>query len=328
MQRETYRTPFAVLSAAFLVFLMLTAVRTAAAQKDQPLNEQKVIELLEGTVPSSRVSEIVDDRGIDFDFTPEIEQKVRDAGGADDVVAALRRASQRRAESEQPRTGGLVLKTTPGETQVYLDDELKGMTSPEGELRLPDLKPGNYNLRVSLPGYQSYEKTRTVAAGEEQMVYVTLVQKSPADPPKDNPAPAQEPPPLANPSAGIPIPGIKVSAVQFFEGPHDLTLEKSQRVYRYSFDRFISRAIYWELDLNFPPPGRRIDFQVDAVWYKSDGSEMNRQTIPAFVFPEWGSSWHTLGYGYTEPGHWTPGTYRVDIYFKTMRIASGTFQIN
>jgi hypothetical protein len=270
----------------------------------------------------------VDDRGIAFDFTPEIEQKVRDAGGADDVVAALRRASQRRAESEQSRTGGLVIKATPGETQVYLNDELKGMTSPEGELRLPDLKPGNYNLRVSLPGYQSYEKTRTVAAGEEQMVYVTLVQKSPADTPKDNPAPTRASPPVPAPSTGIPVPGMKVSAVQFFEGPYDLTLEKSQRVYRYSFDRFTSRAIYWELDLTFPPPGRRIDFPVDAVWYRSDGSEMNRQTIPAFVLPQWGSSWHTLGSGQAEPGHWTPGTYRVDFYFKNMRIASGAFQIN
>ena len=157
---------------------MVTAVRTPAAQKGKPLNEQEVIELLEGGVPSSRVSEIVDDRGIDFDFTSEIEQKVRDAGGADDVVAALRRASQRHAESEQPRTGGLVIKTTPGETQIYLNDEPKGMTSPEGEIRLPDLKPGTYNLRVSLLGYQSYEKAMTVAAGEEQTVYVTLVQKS------------------------------------------------------------------------------------------------------------------------------------------------------
>ena len=328
MQRATYRARLAALGAAFLTFLMVTAMRTSAAQNGKSLNEQEVLELLEGGVPSGRVGEIVDDRGIDFDFTPDIEQKVRDAGGADDVVAALKRASQRRAASEQPRTGGLVIKTTPGETQIYLDDELKGMTSPEGELRLPGLKPGTYNLRVSLLGYQSYEKLMTVTAGEEQTVYVTLVQKSTVVTPKDNTLPTQEPPPGATPSPGIPVPGIKVPAVQFYEGPHDLTLEKSQRVYRYSFDRFTARSIYWELDLNFPAPGRRIDFQVDAVWYKSDGSEMARQPIPAYVMPTWGTSWHTLGYGYAEPGHWIPGTYRVDFYCKDVRIASGTFQIN
>lgn len=328
MQRATHRIPLVLLSAAFLAFLMVAVVRTSAAQEAKPLNQQEVLELLGGGVPSARVSEIVEDRGIDFDFTPEIEQKVRDAGGADDVVAALRRASQRRAESERPRAAGLVIKTTPGETEIYLNDELKGMTSPEGEIRLPDLKPGTYNLRVSLPGYQSFEKPVTVADGEEQTVDVTLVQKSPPLAPKNNPVPAQEPPPVATPTTGIPIPGIKISAVQFFEGPHDVTLEKSQRVYRYSFDRFTTRSIYWELDLSFPAPGRRIDFQVDASWYRSDGSQMMQQTIPAYVLPTWGSSWHTLGYGFVEPGHWTPGTYRVDLYFKSMRIASGTFQIN
>jgi hypothetical protein len=323
MQRATYRAPYAVLRAAFLASLMLMAVRTAAAQKDKPLNAQDVIERLESGVPSSRVSEIVDDRGIDFEFTSKIEQEVRDAGGANDVVAALRRASQRRAESDQPRTGGLVIKTTPGETQIYLNGEPKGMTSPEGEIRLLDLKPGTYNLRVSLLGYQSYEKAMTVAAGDEQTVYVSLVQKSSASTPKDNSSPA---PPIS--ATGIPVPGVKASAVQFYEGSHDLTLDQSQRVYRHSFDRFTSRFIYWELDLNFPPPGRRIDFQIDAIWYKSDGAEMDRQSVPAYVAPDWGASWHTLGYGYVEPGHWIPGTYRVDLYFKNMRIGSGTFQIN
>jgi hypothetical protein len=313
------------LSAAFLTFLMMAVVPAPAAQKGKPLNQQEVLELLEGGVASSRVSEIVDDRGIDFDFTPEIEQKVRDAGGGDDVVAALKRASQRHAESEQPRTGGLVVKTTPGETQVYLNDEPKGMTSPEGELRLPDLQPGTYTLRVSMLGYQSYEKPMTVTAGEEQTVYVTLLQKPPDVPPKDNPVSAPEPP---NPAAGIPIPGVKIVGVQFYEGPHDLTLEKSKRIYRFSFDRFTTRSIYWELDLEFPPPARRIDFQLDAIWSKSDGSEMTRQTISAFVLPAWGSTWHTLGFGYVEPGHWIPGTYRVDLYFKNTRIAGGTFQID
>jgi len=325
MQRATYRAHFAVLSAAFLAFLMMTAVQGPAAQKGKPLNEQEVLELLEGGVPSGRVSEIVDDRGIDFDFTPEIEQKVRDAAGADDVVAALRRASQRHAESAQPRTGGMVIKTTPGESQVYLNDELKGKTSHEGELRLPDLQPGTYNLRVSLLGYESFEKPMTVAAGEEQTVYVILVQKSSVVTPKNHPVSTREPP---APATGIPIPGMKVSGVQFYEGPHDLDLDQSQRVYRYSFDRFTTRSIYWELDLQYPPPGRRIDFQLDAIWYKPDGSEMTRQTISAYVLADWGSTWHTLGFGWVEPGHWTPGTYRVDLYFKNLRIAGGTFQIN
>ena len=327
MQRATYRAPLIVFSAAFLVLLMVTAVRTAAAPKGKPLSEQEVLELLKGGVPSSQASKIVDDRGIGFDFTHAIEQNVRHAGGDDNVVAALRRASRSRAESGQQRTGALAIKTIPGETRIYLNDELKGTTSSAGELRLPDLKPGAYNLRISMPGYKTFEKPMTIAAGEEQTVRITLVQNPPTATPEDNRAPHQQPP-VAIPSPGIPIPGIKTPTVQFYEGPPDVILEPSQRLYRYSFDRFTARSIYWEVDLTFPPPGRRIGFQLNAVWYKSDGSEMTRQPLSVFVLPEWGSSWHTLGYGYVEPGHWTPGNYRVDFYLKDVRIASGTFQIN
>jgi hypothetical protein len=328
MQRATYRARLAAFTTLILAVLIMATGQTAVAQNGKPLNQHEVIELLEGGVPSARVSEIVDDRGIDFDLSPQIEQKVRDAGGADDVVAALRRATARHAETERPRTGGLVIKTTPGETQVYLNDEPKGMTSPEGEIRLPDLPPGTYNLRVSLLGYQSYEKPMTVAAGEEQTVYVTLVQKAQVITPRNNPPPPQQTIPLAIPSSGIPIPGLKVSGLQFFEGPHDLTLEKSQRVYRYAFDRSSARSIFWELNLRFPAPGQRIEFQVVAVWYKPDGTEFFRQTLNAHVEATWGSSWHALGYGWAQSGHWIPGSYRVDLLYQNARIASGTFQIN
>jgi hypothetical protein len=325
MPRAFHHVPFTLLSAAILALLMMPTLRTSAAQQGKPLTEQEVVELLDGGVPGRRVSAIVDDRGIDFDFTPEVEHRIREAGGTDDVVEALGRAARRRAESEPPRTGALTIKTAPGESQVYLNDELKGMTSPEGELHIADLQPGTYNLRVSLLGYQSYEKPVTVSAGEEQTLAVTLVQKPGDLPPKPKEVPVEEPP---APTSGIPIPGIKVMGLQFYEGPHAVSLAQSQRVYRFSFDRFTTRAIYWELDLTFPAPGRHIDFDINAIWYKPDGSEMSKQLVSAHVEAEWRSSWHSRGYGYPEPGHWTPGTYRVDLYFKSLRIASETFQIN
>jgi hypothetical protein len=327
MQRITHRSSFAVLCAGLLALLIVSAIRVPAAQNNKSLSQKEVLELLEGGVPSARVSSIIDERGIDFNFTGEVEQRVRNAGGDDDVVAALRRASQRRAESERPRTGGLIIKTTPGETEIYLNDEPKGMTSPEGEIRLPDLQPGSYKLRVSLPGYQSYEESMGVNAGEDQTVYVTLVQKS-ATQPVQTPVQTNNVPVLTEPSSGLSIPGIKIAPLLFYEGPHDLTLEKSQRVYRQIFNRATARSIYWELDLTFPPPGRRIDFTLDALWYKPDGSELRRQTFPAHVDATWPNSWHTHGFGWVDAGHWPPGLYRVDLLFKGVRISSGSFQIN
>jgi hypothetical protein len=321
MRRATYRSSFAVLNATLLAFLMVAVVRAPAAQNGKSLTQQEVLQLLEGGVQSARVSSIIDDRGINFRLNDEIEQKVRDAGGADDVVAALRRASQRLAETERPRTGGLIIKTTPGETQIYLNDEPKGMTSPEGEIRLPDLQPGSYRLRVSLPGYKSYEEPMPVTAGEDQTVYVTLVQRS-ATLQRNIPVPDQLPP-----SSGLSIPGIKIAPLQFFEGPHDKTLEKSERVYLSSFDHTAAKSIFWELDLTYPSPGQRIDFTLDAIWYKPDGSELRHQTLAAYVMPTWKNSWHTLGYGWVDAGHWPSGTYRVEILFKGVHISNGSFQI-
>ena len=142
MQRVTYRARIAAFSVIILALLTAMLASTSAAQKDKPANQEEIIELLQAHVASAHVGEIVDERGIDFNFTPAIERKVRNAGGGDDVVAALNRASQRYAESQAPRTGELVVKTTPGEAQVYLNDEPKGMTSPEGEIRLPDTSLG------------------------------------------------------------------------------------------------------------------------------------------------------------------------------------------
>ena len=148
MRRASYQVQLVRVGAAFLAFVGLLAVRNAVGQQSKPLNEKEVIELLEGGVPSGRVTEIVSERGIAFEFTAASEQRIRGAGGADELVAALRRASRHHTDSEQPRSGGLRIQSTPGETQVYLNDEPKGMTSREGEIRLSDLKPGTYNVRV------------------------------------------------------------------------------------------------------------------------------------------------------------------------------------
>ena len=128
-------------------------------------------------------------------------------------------------------------------------------------------------------------------------------------------------------TTAIPIPGVQVSYVHFFEAPPGQPPEKSQRVYRSSFESQSTRAVYWEVGLTHPAPGERIDFRIEARWYKPDGSQMAQQMVDRYVLPGWSNSYHNLGWGWAAAGHWAPGSYRVDLYVQSTRVASGTFRI-
>jgi hypothetical protein len=56
----------------------------------KPLNQGQVFALLAGGVPCHRVTMLVKERGIDFDPTDDYLQEVRLAGGAFELVSALK----------------------------------------------------------------------------------------------------------------------------------------------------------------------------------------------------------------------------------------------
>jgi formylglycine-generating enzyme required for sulfatase activity/Flp pilus assembly protein TadD len=89
-----------------------------------------------------------------------------DAAAKTELKAALQAAAK-------ASTADLVVKALPG-ADVYLDDELRGKTSPLGELKIENLKPGNHSLRVSLPGKEPFEQEISLAAGQSSEVGATL----------------------------------------------------------------------------------------------------------------------------------------------------------
>jgi len=78
-----------------------------------------------------------------------------------------------------PKTASLTLLTKPGQAQVYLDDEPRGVTSSEGRLVLRDLKPGSYRMRLSLTGYKEWTQTLTLAAGDALQLEAKLESAGP-----------------------------------------------------------------------------------------------------------------------------------------------------
>lgn len=78
-----------------------------------------------------------------------------------------------------PKTADLTVVTQPGQAQVYLDDEPRGVTSSEGRLLLKNLSLGAHRLRLSLIGYKEWTQTVELAAGDTKEVEAQLQPSGP-----------------------------------------------------------------------------------------------------------------------------------------------------
>ncbi|HXW15759.1 MAG TPA: PEGA domain-containing protein, partial [Terriglobia bacterium] len=163
-----------------LLMLAVTVVPgPMIAQKVKPLSVKDVSELLQGSVASSEIARMVSENGISFRMSDDLERQFREIGATDELIDALRKASPPQATTPPPvATGMLKVQSQPGEAQVYVNDEPKGTTSPEGGLRLSGLDPGTYRLRVALTGYKTWENSVTVTAGETVTAFVTLEKQN------------------------------------------------------------------------------------------------------------------------------------------------------
>jgi hypothetical protein len=150
------------------------------AEKGKPLSDKDVAELLAGGVPNSEVARVVTENGISFHLSAALEEQFRDLGATDELIDALKKASlPDTTPPPRPSARGMLkIRSQPGEAQVYVNDEPKGITSLEGDLKLSDLAPGTYRVRVALAGYKTWENSLDVTAGETATAFVTLEKQS------------------------------------------------------------------------------------------------------------------------------------------------------
>ncbi len=92
-----------------------------------------------------------------------------------------------------PQTGMamLVVQSTPGGAQVFVDDEFVGQTD-QGPVVVPGLEPDDYDVLVTKEGFRSWDQTVTLRAGdrrtlnaalqEGKVLVVTGVWRNPAEP--------------------------------------------------------------------------------------------------------------------------------------------------
>jgi hypothetical protein len=146
----------------------------------KPLSKDDVIRLLKGDVSSKRVAELARERKIDFELTEGVEKELRQAGADDSFLAALREVAPEpvAATSPPPAPATLEIESTPGNVQVYVDDEFRGATSKDGRLKVA-LAPGTHRLRLSLEGYQGHEEQLNLTPGETRRYPADLTPEKP-----------------------------------------------------------------------------------------------------------------------------------------------------
>lgn len=87
------------------------------------------------------------------------------AAGQDYVVSVTLNAVQ------NPTTGGISVISAPSQAEVYLNNAFKGLTP----ITLDTLSPGSYTVLVKLSGYQDWQATQQVTAGQTAQISATLI---------------------------------------------------------------------------------------------------------------------------------------------------------
>ena len=99
--RMTGMKPLRTAILAALVILLPVTSRPA----EHPLSADDVTLLLIGGATADRLVTMIDQRGVDFQLTAELEKKFRDQGATDSVIDALKKAGAEPKYTEYAKVG-------------------------------------------------------------------------------------------------------------------------------------------------------------------------------------------------------------------------------
>src|SRR5207249_10122496 len=68
----------------------------------------------------------------------------------------------------------VVIEVAPTGAQIFVDDRLTASTGTNGQAKISTLSPGQHHLRVTVNGYQDYEKDIDLLAGQTASVAANL----------------------------------------------------------------------------------------------------------------------------------------------------------
>jgi tetratricopeptide (TPR) repeat protein len=80
-------------SSLSVIALLLAAALVFAQEAVRPLAESDIVQLLEAGVTPARATTLVEERGVSFEMTAEVESRLREAGADDALISAVTRAA-------------------------------------------------------------------------------------------------------------------------------------------------------------------------------------------------------------------------------------------
>jgi len=120
--------------------------------------------------------------------------------------------------------------------------------------------------------------------------------------------------------------GAVVTDLRFFESGGNAPPE-DEREFATSFSKSSTKYIYYQLSLSHPALPHRVDINLTARIYKSDGSLYGEMTQNIYILPDWETSWHLQGWGWEIPGNWPIDTYTLKLFDGADEIVSENFSI-
>lgn len=119
----------------------------------------------------------------------------------------------------------------------------------------------------------------------------------------------------------VPFLNSTVTGIKFYEAGMDV-IPYGKRQYRETFDKSMTRCVWWELSLDHPEPHARQAFRIDVIWRAPDG-RVTKGFLDTAMEANWPSSVYSRGF----VGEWVQGVHRIDVFIKGQRVAGGTFEI-
>ncbi len=117
-----------------VVFLFLAGLAERAAPVDSPLSKEDITLMLLGGSPSPKIIQIVQQRGVSFEMSPDQAKRFHDQGASDDLIDALQKAGNKAAmpSPTPPPTPPAATPTTSGSPSTPGASSEDKPNSPDG----------------------------------------------------------------------------------------------------------------------------------------------------------------------------------------------------